>query len=207
MLRRIRNARFYFTQTALTVLTICACASQSQAQTAQQQLQNWDTNQANRIQQNANSGYLTQGQANQLENRDAQIRNQEQQYLNQNGGYLTQGEKQQIAGELRHTQRAAVHDENRNGFAPNGYQPYQGYTGQGWSGAPAYYNPNFAGNPNVNPASIQPTTQQQNPYHHHHHRQGFGQFLQGGNGQGLGQIFSGNNGQGLQQQSFGQWMH
>src|ERR1700683_765107 len=58
--------------------------------------QNFIQNSTNQIQQAYGSGQLNPGQAAALQNRDAQIVNQEQQDMAQNGGHLTGQEKKQI---------------------------------------------------------------------------------------------------------------
>ncbi len=58
-------------------------------------------NQQNTINQDRASGLLNPAQAATLQNIEAKIQAQQQQYLNQNGGSLTNKEQQHIDSELR----------------------------------------------------------------------------------------------------------
>jgi hypothetical protein len=103
---------------------------------ARAQYQNAINSEAGRIQQDARAGLINQNQAGALEVRDAQIQNQEQQYLQQNGGRLTSQESHQIRSELKNVNRNLGADVQRDAgnfggfqtgsqFGQNGYQ--QGY--------------------------------------------------------------------------------
>ena len=106
---------------------------------ARAQYQNAINSEAGRIQQDARAGLINQNQAGALEVRDAQIQNQEQQYLQQNGGRLTAQESHQISSELKNVNRNLGADVQHNagnfggfqsGFPQNGYQQsgyQQGY--------------------------------------------------------------------------------
>ena len=135
---------------------VALCLSPVAAANAQS-LQNWATNEATKILQAQGSGMINSNQGAQLQNRDAQIQAQEQQYLNQNGGTLTPQESRQIGSELRHLNRGLNKDvvrDNPNltsGAYPPGYIPPNGYVPPGYNPAYAQQNPNGY------------------PYHHHRH--------------------------------------
>ncbi|HEY9776810.1 MAG TPA: hypothetical protein V6C81_23810 [Planktothrix sp.] len=161
----------------------------AKAQSVGQALQNWSNNQAGNVQQDANNGFISQGQANRLESKDAHIQNQEQQWMQQNGGHLTSGEKHKLADELQNVQHQTMYDAARDGHPAGGY-PYA--TNGVPAFAPNYYHPQYNNPYAVNQSALQqnglPVNAQgygQNQYHHHHH-QGFSQF--GGNN------FGGTNG-------------
>jgi hypothetical protein len=78
------------------------------------QYQNQIYGEAGRIQQDAASGLINQNQARGLEVRDAQIQNQEQQYMMQNGGRLTSGESRQIQHELNGVNKNLGRDVQRD---------------------------------------------------------------------------------------------
>lgn len=168
--------------------------------------QGWINNTAGQIQQDAGAGLINSGQAAALQNRDAQIQAQEQQYLNQNGGKLTGQERRQINGELRNLDRHMGSDIRRDnptltpssfpavapGFVPPnaGWQP-RPQTGwpmpqNGWQSMPQTgWQPMPQGT--LTPAQYQTTNPNysQQPYHHHHHHNGaWGQNGYGQNGYG-----------------------
>lgn len=143
--------------------------------------QNFLQNSTSQIQQAYGSGAINPGQAAALQNRDAQIVNQEQQDMAQNGGHLTRQEKKQIDGEVKgmdHSMQNDVRSNNPNANMPNRWFPQQGNQ---YPQYPNGVNPNW--NPN-NPNYAQqqqnwrnwnqnnPNNQSQNPngnpYHHHH---------------------------------------
>ncbi len=99
--------------------------------TAQAQgVQNWLTNESNKIQQFSNNGLINSGQSSKLQNRNAQIQAQEQQYLNQNGGFLTPQQQQQIGSELRGVNKRLHNDirqDNPNLTRAPGTGPWTGY--------------------------------------------------------------------------------
>ena len=152
-----------------------------------QNFQNWLNNAAGQIQQDASSGLINQNQATQLQNREAQIQAQQQQYLNQNGGTLTPAQQAQIGSELSHLNRRAQRDiqqDNPNlipANMPAGSTPMYPQQYRNWNG----YNPNYP----PSPYNVPPQSQTTNGYpyvyqgrHHHHHGQWNGQ-----NGQWNGQ--------------------
>jgi len=134
--------------------------------------QNWATNEANKIQQDAASGAINQNQATRLETRDAQIQAQEQQDMNQNGGKLTQQERGQIGSELRNLNQHTGQDIQRDNpnFNNNNGLPQ---TWQNRNGV----NPS-TGNPfNMQNRGASGQFGNGNPYRHHRHQ--FNQQTQG----------------------------
>jgi hypothetical protein len=179
----------------------------------------WEVNQQSRINQEAASGIINTQQAGRLENREAQIQQQQQQYMNQNGGTLTQGEQRQIDSELRgvnqHMGRDVRHDMQNNPNMMNQLAPMmQGNPNAAWpmqrpwpnNFGQAPFNGQFPVNqgqmqmPMVNQQASQWPNQQfqnqQNPEqfgHHHHHGQ-FGGGFNGANGFTGGSNVNGGNG-------------
>jgi hypothetical protein len=145
-----------------------------------QNAQTWLTNEENKIQQDAGSGMINSQQAGNLQNRAAQIQQQEQTYLNQNGGTLTPQEGRQIGHEVRGLNRGLSRDVRRDNPAfGNGWLPPGTPTG---TAAPYYpyaqYAPNPYAQPNpyqLNQANWTPAErqawEQQHPHHHHHQGQ------------------------------------
>jgi hypothetical protein len=120
-----------------------------------QNFQNWLTNETNKIQQDASSGLITPSQLSKLQQREAQIQQDQQLFQSQNGGILTQGENNKLANELRKLNRGLNNDLSNNGVnngvlgngllgtngnggfwrnlfggvSTNQYVPYTGYNG------------------------------------------------------------------------------
>ena len=173
-----------------------------------QNVQGWAANEANKIQQDAASGFVNQGQAAKLENRDAQIQGQVQRDLTQNGGFLTPQQQSQIGSEMRRLNsnvRRDVRKDNPNlpaGYTPSGYPP-NGFAPNGF--VPNGYVPGAYPNNGYVPAAAvppggyvpaqngyaQPAGAPRNGYgHHHHHHDGMnGYGSNGANG------FNGSTGQ------------
>lgn len=155
-----------------TVPVLVAACLMSMTAANAQGLQNWATNEANKILQDQSSGAINANQAANLQNRDAQIQAQQQQYLNQNGGTLTPQQSQQIGSELRHLNGKLNRDVRNNptlapGTYPPGYVPPAGYVPQNG------YIPNNG----YVPPGYNPAYNQQNPNgyprrHHHHWNNG-----------------------------------
>ncbi len=178
----------------------------------------WEVNQQSRINQEAASGLINGQQAGRLENREAQIQQQQQQYMNQNGGTLTQGEQRQIDSELRgvnhHMGQDVRRDLQNNPNMMNQMAPMmQGNPNAAWQTqrpwpnnfGQAQFNPQMPDNnmgqmPMVNQQNSQWPNQQwqnqQNPgqFGHHHHHGQFGGGFNGANGFTGGNNVTGGNG-------------
>lgn len=91
-------------------------------------------NQQSRINQGLNKGSLTQGQAQQLEGNDKNIKQQEVTDVKANGGYLTRAEKHQLNQE-ENANSKLIHDEKhpRTGTGGSGTGG-SGISGTGTSG-------------------------------------------------------------------------
>ncbi len=157
----------------LTTTLITASMAAAQAQN----VQNWISNEANKIIQDSASGLITPNQGAKLQKRQAQIQSQEQTELIQNGGFLTPQQSRQIATEEKQLDQSLNKDLRKNNPAIN-----NGYYGTPtvhqrpiWNG---YSTVNSAANPTVNPAlnqAVYPVPGQQtsnNHRHHHHHYDG-----------------------------------
>jgi hypothetical protein len=140
-----------------------------------QGVQNFVTNEENNIQQDMAAGAINSKQASAIQNQQAAIMSQEQQYKNQNGGNLTPQQRQQIAGEerqLKNVVNQTVYQNNPNA----NINRMQNGTYAGWN----QNNPNWVQQQqnwrnNWNQNQNNYTSSQSNSYngyeHHHHHRQ------------------------------------
>jgi len=145
-----------------------------------QNVQNFISNEENKIQQDSVDGALNSKQSSALQNRQAQIMYQEQQDKNLNGGNLTQQEQRQIAGEERGLARGAngaIYQNNPN--AANMNNGWQNRPNPGWNPN----NPNYQAQQNwrgpwnqnqSNNLNNQPNQYSNNGYNgqqRRHHRQ------------------------------------
>jgi hypothetical protein len=73
-----------------------------------------ESNQQQRIQQGINSGELTRGETNRLENREQSIANQEQRMRARDGGELTAHDRQVLNNRLNRTSNAIYRDKHNN---------------------------------------------------------------------------------------------
>ena len=77
------------------------------------------SNQRKRIEQGEKTGKLTEGEANQLEKRDNQIKREERRDVKENGGSLTKAEQKKINGELNANSKNISQEEREKKAAPN----------------------------------------------------------------------------------------
>jgi len=151
----------------LAVMSLAATLSYAVPQIGlAQNLQGWQSEQQNAINQAQAGGGISQNQASRLDSQEAAIRTQEQQYLNQNGGHLTNAERAQVGNEMNQVNGRLQGDEHRDANGQNGryhgghhgqwrnngmlgQQTQQNYNGA--YGQPGYQPTNFAGfHPNAN---------------------------------------------------------
>jgi hypothetical protein len=105
-----------------------------------QNVQNFISNEENKIQQDSAVGALNSKQTSALQNRQAQIMLQEQQDKNMNGGNLTQQESRQLAGEEKGLSRGVNGTMSQNN--PNAANMNNGWLNR-FKGAFNPNNPNF----------------------------------------------------------------
>jgi hypothetical protein len=212
----LTKSKILFSLTALSLI----CGTQAVPVFAQGGAPtNWETNQQGAINRDVSQGALNVGQAAALQNREAQIQAQQQQYMNQNGGTLAPQQQRQIDSELRgvnqNINRDVRHDAAQNnpfGMQAAGQQWQNGFSNQGqfqrpqWpnnvAGQGQWQNPQWQaqqmGNPQQWQGQQMGNSQQgqsgQNGGHHHHHHDGNGFGGLGGNGSGAGGNGSGSFG-------------
>ena len=105
-----------------------------------QNVQGWQNAEQNSINQAQSYGAINGNQAARLDQQEAGINAQRQQYLNQNGGRLTNGERAQLGSEIQQVNNHMEHDEYHDARRRGHHEQWRnGMQGQFPNGMPGQF--------------------------------------------------------------------